>query len=76
MEKLNKKKILKLYQGKKEIEFEPHSVHHQIISNEYSTLRDDYSEIVTLYGYLIFFSTVAPLVPLIIFILTYVEVTF
>ena len=71
---LNKKSYLKEYNGSDEIDFTVHGIHHQRISEEISTLRDDYNEIVILFGYITFFSVAAPVTPFICFILIYIEV--
>ncbi len=72
----NKRKYIKSFPQEKSIEFVPHGIHHQNICQEYSTLSDDYNEILIGFGYLTFFSVAAPLTPLICLILIYVEVIY
>jgi len=57
----------------KPLDFSPHSIYHQIVSEEYGSVRDDYNEMIIQFGYLMFFSVAAPLTPLICLILTYTE---
>ena len=49
------------------------SVYIQNLLTEYKTLLYDYNELIILYGYVVLFSVVAPLTPLIIFVLIYIE---
>lgn len=54
-------------------EIEPHSHEHQIISEDMNTLIFEYNDIIILFGYVVFFSVAAPMTPIIIFVITYVE---
>ena len=72
---LNKKSYIKNYPEGNEIDFTPHGMHHQRVSEDFSTLREDYNEIVIQFGYLTFFSVAAPILPLICFILILIEVS-
>jgi len=71
MDWLQKRSLREKY--KRDLDFTPHSVHHQIVSSEYDSVRDDYNEMIIQFGYLMFFSVVAPLTPLICLVLTYLE---
>ena len=51
----------------------PHSIDHQMILDEYTDMIYEYSEIITDLGYLLIFGVVAPLVPLLVLLLVYVE---
>ena len=51
----------------------PHSIDHQMILDEYTNTIYEYSEIITDLGYLLIFGVVAPLVPLLVLLLVYVE---
>jgi hypothetical protein len=73
MDIINRRAYQKNYPEGKEIDFTPHGIHHQKIAEEFSTLRDDYNEMVIQFGYLTFFSVAAPITPLICFVLTYIE---
>ena len=72
---LNKKSYIKKHPEGKEIDFTPHGMHHQRVCEDFSTLREDYNEIVIQFGYLTFFSVAAPIIPLICFILNLIEVS-
>ena len=74
MDYFNKKDYLKNYPAGVEIDFTPHAIHQQLVAEEFSTLRDDYNEMVIQFGYLTFFSVAAPLTPFICFLLTFIEV--
>lgn len=75
MNYLNKKDYISNYPKGHEIDFTPHGIHHQKIAEEFSTLRDDYNEMVIQFGYLTFFSVAAPITPFICFLLTFIEVS-
>ena len=51
----------------------PHSIDHQMILDEYVGMVGEYSEILVNLGYLLIFGVVAPLVPLLVLLLTYTE---
>lgn len=72
---INKLSYIKTFPEGKTVDFVLHGIHHQQICEEYTNLRDDYNEILIGFGYLIFFSSAAPLTPLICFILIYIEVS-
>jgi hypothetical protein len=73
MDVFAKREYKKQYPEGTEIDFTPHGIHHQKTSEEFSTLREDYNEMVIQFGYLTFFSVAAPITPFICFILTYIE---
>ena len=73
MDWYKRKQYMKNYPDR-EIDFTPHLVHQQLVAEEFSTLRDDYNEMVIQFGYLTFFSVAAPLTPFICFLLTFIEV--
>ena len=49
------------------------SIYYQSIIDEYDTLLYDYLELLILFGYVMLFSVAAPLTPLIVFLLFYIE---
>lgn len=51
----------------------PHTIEHQLIAIPYDNLIGEYSEVLILFGYVCQFSVAAPLTPLIVFALLYVE---
>ena len=51
----------------------PHSIDHQMILDEYYDMIYEYSEIILDLGYLLIFGVVAPLVPILVLLLVYVE---
>jgi hypothetical protein len=51
----------------------PHSLEHQMICNEYSYVLFEYSEMLINIGYVFLFAGIAPLVPVFIFLLGYLE---
>ena len=51
----------------------PHSIEHQIMCNNYDDLIFEYSEMIILFGIVLLFGVGAPLSPLVIFILAYLE---
>lgn len=56
-----------------EIIIAPHSHEHQMLCDDFHTFIYEYNEVIILFGYVCFFSVAAPLTPLIIFVLTYME---
>ena len=51
----------------------PHSIEHQLICQPYNDLIAEYSEVLIQFGYVCLFSVAAPLTPLLVFILLYLE---
>ena len=47
---INKKSYIKNYPEGIEIDFTPHGMHHQRVSEDFSSLGDDYIEIVIHFG--------------------------
>ena len=58
---------------KKNIDVMPHTVTHQMLCDEYTSTIYEYNEMLILFGYVCLFSVTAPLTPLIIFGLIWVE---
>ena len=70
----NKREYKKNYPEGTEIDFTPHNIHQQLVAKEFSSLRDDYIEILLQFGYLTFFSVAAPLAPFLCFLSVLMEV--
>ncbi|MCQ2819469.1 MAG: anoctamin [archaeon] len=60
-------------QNKENIELKPHSVTHQMLCDEYTSTIYEYNEMLILFGYVCLFSVTAPLTPLIVLLLVWVE---
>lgn len=75
MSTIQKRSYIKNHSDGKDIDFTPHGITHQKVSEEFSTLRDDYNEMIIQFGYLTFFSVAAPIIPILCFFLTFVEVS-
>jgi hypothetical protein len=56
-----------------QIEVVPHSHVHQMLCDPMDTLIYDYNEMVIMFGYVCFFGVAAPLTPLIILVLSFIE---
>ena len=51
----------------------PHTIEHQLICEPYDELIGEYSEVLIQFGYVCLFSVAAPLTPLLVFVLLYLE---
>ena len=71
-----KSKIFRLKQQLSKEEIKPYSLEHQMICNEYSMVLFEYSEMLINIGYVFLFAGIAPLVPVFIFLLGYLERAF
>ena len=56
-----------------QVSIELHSPEYQMLCENYSSIMDEYTELVVLFGYVTFFSVACPLTPLLVFLLIYVE---
>ena len=68
-----KTKLFNLKQQLSDREILPHSLEHQMICNEYNLILFEYSEMLINIGYVFLFAGIAPLVPVFIFLLGYLE---
>ena len=68
-----KTKLFNLKQQLSGIDILPHSLEHQMICNEYNLILFEYSEMLINIGYVFLFAGIAPLVPVFIFLLGYLE---
>ena len=66
-------KIFKLREELSGNSVKPHSIEHQMICNEYNMVLFEYSEMIINIGYIFLFAGIAPLVPVFIFLLGYLE---
>ena len=71
-----KSKIFRLKQELSKEEIKPYSLEHQMICNEYNMVLFEYSEMIINIGYVFLFAGIAPLVPVFIFLLGYLERAF
>ena len=71
-----KSKIFRLKQELSKEEIKPYSLEHQMICNEYNLVLFEYSEMIINIGYVFLFAGIAPLVPVFIFLLGYLERAF
>jgi len=69
-------KIFRLKQQLSKDEIKPYSLEHQMICNEYNMVLFEYSEMLINIGYVFLFAGIAPLVPVFIFLLGYIERAF
>ena len=68
-----KRKLFNLKQQLPNVDILPHSLEHQMICNEYNLVLFEYSEMLINIGYVFLFAGIAPLVPVFIFLLGYLE---
>ena len=68
-----KTKIFNLAQQLNGVDILPHSLEHQMLCNEYNMVLYEYSEMLINIGYVFLFAGIAPLVPVFIFLLGYLE---
>lgn len=68
-----KSKLMNLSQQLSGTDIVPHSLEHQMICNEYNMVLYEYSEMLINIGYVFLFAGIAPLVPVFIFLLGYLE---
>ena len=68
-----KAKIFNLTQKLSGVNIKPHSIEHQIMCNEYNMVLFEYSEMLINIGYVFLFAGIAPLVPVFIFLLGFLE---
>ena len=61
------------YEGASKYDIIPHSLEHQLICDSYDDLISDYSEVLINFGYVCLFGVSAPLTPIIVFALLYIE---
>ena len=66
-------KIFRLKKQLNKDEIKPYSIEHQMICNEYNMVLFEYSEMLINIGYVFLFAGIAPLVPVFIFLLGYLE---
>ena len=66
-------KIFRLKKQLNKDEIKPYSIEHQMICNEYNMILFEYSEMLINIGYVFLFAGIAPLVPVFIFLLGYLE---
>ena len=71
-----KSKIFRLKQQLSQEDIKPYSLEHQMICNEYNYVLFEYSEMIINIGYVFLFAGIAPLVPVFIFLLGYLERAF
>ena len=71
-----KSKLFNLKQQLSGIDIIPHSLEHQMICTEYNLVLFEYSEMLINIGYVFLFAGIAPLVPIFIFLLGYLEKCF
>ena len=70
------KQRTKLFNLKKQlngVDIKPHSIEHQMLCNDYNLILFEYSEMLINIGYLFLFAGIAPMVPVFIFLLGYME---
>ena len=68
-----KSKLFNLKQQLSYTEIVPHSLEHQMLCNQYNMVLFEYSEMLINIGYVFLFAGIAPLVPVFIFLLGYLE---
>ena len=68
-----KSKLFDLKQQLSGNDITPHSLEHQMLCNEYNMVLYEYSEMLINIGYVFLFAGIAPLVPVFIFLLGYLE---
>ena len=68
-----KSKLFNLKQQLSCTEIVPHSLEHQMLCNQYNMVLFEYSEMLINIGYVFLFAGIAPLVPVFIFLLGYLE---
>lgn len=75
LEKVKKDKQIEnsIYDQDNKFEVIPHSIEHQLICDPYNDLIAEYSEVLIQFGYVCLFSVAAPLTPLLVFVLLYLE---
>ena len=61
------------YEGASKYDIIPHSLEHQLMCDSYDDLISDYSEVLINFGYVCLFGVSAPLTPIIVFALLYIE---
>ena len=61
------------YDGASKYDIIPHSLEHQLMCDSYDDLISDYSEVLINFGYVCLFGVSAPLTPIIVFVLLYIE---
>ena len=61
------------YDGASKYDIIPHSLEHQLMCDSYDDLISDYSEVLINFGYVCLFGVSAPLTPIIVFALLYIE---
>ena len=71
-----KGKIFRLKEKLSKDDIKPYSLEHQMICNEYNVVLFEYSEMIINIGYVFLFAGIAPLVPVFIFLLGYIERSF
>ena len=71
-----KSKIFRLKQQLSQDDIKPYSLEHQMICNDYNMVLFEYSEMIINIGYVFLFAGIAPLVPVFIFLLGYLERAF